>query len=338
MSDEDITKEINEAIEQSIEENKPEAPADELVESQADSTEGEFKTGITGDMDIGKVAGEENAEDRDRDNEAGEEDKETEEGKETDELAGESKESKNDEVTDETVTTAVSHGIMSVAEARSFGSNLQLQRTIDIVIEQNRLALLEDTNKEVVAKEEEAGLLTLPKLDPEKYDSDIIEILESLKNEVNLGRAEINDLRANRQIENSANKQASDAELGRWFDKRCVELGKDFEGAIGVGDTDSLMQGSTELVTREEIVRLMTIMSDGYAAQGLGVPPINDLFDFATKSVLSEEFKAADEAALKGKLGKRSGQMINRVGRSSGSEKVTPEQETANMLAEKFGV
>ncbi len=127
-------------------------------------------------MDVEKGAVGENAEDRDGDNEAGKEDEEIEEGKESDEPTGESKENKSDEVTDETVTTAVSHGIMSVSEARSFGSNSQLQRTIDIVIEQNRLALLEDTSKEGAVKEEEAGLLTLPKLDPEKYDSDIIEI------------------------------------------------------------------------------------------------------------------------------------------------------------------
>ena len=330
MSNEGMADEINKAIDESIEESKLKTPAEGSID------EGEHSASIVGDMDIKWGANEDDIEDRIRDNEDDKEGEENEESKEANELSSKPKENESDVVSDETVSDAVSHGIMSVSEARSFGSDARLRHTIDIVKEQNRLVLAEDANRVSGNQEDENGLLELPKLDPEKYDKEIIEIFEALKNEVNKGRTERLELQTNQQTENLASQQAASAALGRWFDMKCSDLGDGFKDSIGVGNTDLLGLGSKELTTRESIAEHMGVMHDGYVAQGREAPSIDELFDSATKSVLSKEFKATDKAALKGKLEKRSGQMLNRVGRSSGSEKLTAEQETANMLIEKF--
>ena len=324
MASEEITAEINAAIEESLESEKV-AGENQPEEKQENTEVGEFDVSIVGDMEESGEAGES------KNSEAEEKNEETEEGEKSGDPSGEAEET--DEVNDRSVSEAVAHGL-SVSEARSFGSNSQLQNTIEIIKEQNRQALLAGTNEE----KGELKPLTLPELDPEKYDKEVIESFRSLVDEANQNREDLARFYENQGQANEATQQAAGAELTRWFDRKCSELGKEYHTSIGEGKTSSLEEGSKELAIRDSIASRMSILSDGYIAQDLGQPSIDELFDSASRDVLHTEFMKVGEQRLKGKIEKRSGQILNRVGRGRENKESTPEQETAAILEEKFGL
>ena len=320
MPSEEMVAEINSAITESLEAEKEVGDSPEGKEEKPET--GEFDVSIVGDMEPEGKADEGIAADGERETEGGEEAKETEKGKAAEET---------DEVDDRSVSEAIAHG-MSVTEARSFKSDNQLQNTINIIKEQNRQALLDDDDVE----RNELKPLTLPELDPEKYDKEVIESFRALIDEANRNRVDLAEFRENQGQVNVATQQAAEAELTRWFDRKLSDLGDGFHASVGEGLTGSLAEGSKELATRDAIASQMSILHDGNVSQGRDTPNIDDLFDTATRIVLHKEFMEIGEQKLKGKLEKRSGQIINRANRSGGSEKVSPEQETANILTEKF--
>ena len=330
MPSEEMIDEINSAITESLEAEKV-IDDDSSEGKQKEAEVGEFDVSVVGDMDSGERDNEENVADSDADSERSEEDKETEEGEETDESADKSKSAETDEVSDQAVSEAVSHG-MSVSEARSFKSDLQLRYTIDIVKEQNRQASIGDDEVGEALKPFE-----LPELDPEKYDKEVIESFKFLVDEANRNRSELAEFRENQGQVSAVSQQAAEAELTRWFDRKCGDLGDGFRASIGEGLTGSLAEGSKELAVRDAIATQMSVLHDGYISQEREVPGIDDLFDSATRIVLHKEFIEAGEQKLKGKLGKRSSQLISRAGGGRESERITPEQETANILTERFG-
>lgn len=332
MSSDEMVAEINSAITESLEAEKT-VDGDPPEGEENKPEVGEFDVSVAGDLDPEERTDENSAADSDANSERSKGDKESEEGEEAGELADKSESAKTDEVSDQTVSEAVSHG-MSVQEARSFKSESQLQHTIDIVKEQNRQVTLDSTDE----KQEELTLLKLPELDPEKYDKEVIESFKSLIDEANRNRSELAELRESQGQVSAVSQQAAEAELTRWFDRKCDDLGDGLRGSIGEGSTNSLTEGSKELATRDAIASQMSVLHDGYVAQGASAPNIDDLFDTATRIVLHKEFIEVGEQKLKGKLGKRSSQLISRAGGGCESEKVSPEQETANILAEKFGL
>ncbi len=319
MPSDEMVAEINSAITESLEAEKT-VDGDPPEGEENKPEVGEFDVSVAGDLDPEERADEP---DENKSDEVAEESKPDE--------ADES--SETDEVSDQAVSEAVSHG-MSVQEARSFKSESQLQHTIDIVKEQNRQATLDSIDE----KQEELTLLKLPELDPEKYDKEVIESFKSLIDEANRNRSELAELRESQGQANAVGQQAAEAELTRWFDRKCGDLEDGLRGSVGEGSTNSLTEGSKELATRDAIASQMSVLHDGYVAQGASAPNIDDLFDTATRIVLHKEFIEVGEQKLKGKLGKRSGQLISRAGGGRESEKVSPEQETANLLTEKFSL
>ncbi|KKM18367.1 hypothetical protein LCGC14_1666430, partial [marine sediment metagenome] len=202
MSSDEMVAEINSAITESLEAEKT-VDGDPPEGEENKPEVGEFDVSVAGDLDPEERTDENSAADSDANSERSKGDKESEEGEEAGELADKSESAKTDEVSDQTVSEAVSHG-MSVQEARSFKSESQLQHTIDIVKEQNRQVTLDSTDE----KQEELTLLKLPELDPEKYDKEVIESFKSLIDEANRNRSELAELRESQGQVSAVSQQA----------------------------------------------------------------------------------------------------------------------------------
>ena len=245
------------------------------------------------------------------------------------------------QINDELFTRAVQAGI-PLAHARKFEN------------EESLLGAVEHYEKAWEQAEAEATpvkkdpLSELPTLDPDVHDPQVIaqfdRLIDIIKQERKAGQTETQAMQERLQdMEDlqadtiSAADNAKKAEGAKWFNGQISGLGKDFQEALGEGDTVSLNQQSKQFENRGKIVEQILILESGYEARGLEITR-DELFEKAARSVLQDEYQQLHETKLSGKLEKRAGQHISRAGGQKVSGAQTPTDFAVAELERKFGI
>ena len=244
-------------------------------------------------------------------------------------------------ISDELFTRAVQAGI-PLAHARKFENEESLLGAV----EHYEKAWKEAEADAAPAKKD--PLSELPTLDPDVHDPQVIaqfdRLIDIIKQEREAGQTEtqamqerlqdMEDLQADTIF---AADNAKNAESAKWFNGQISGLGKDFQEALGEGDTVSLNQQSKQLENRGKIVEQILILESGYEARGLEITR-DELFEKAARSVLQDEYQQLHETKLSGKLEKRAGQHISRAGGQKVSGAQTPTDFAVAELERKFGI
>jgi hypothetical protein len=253
------------------------------------------------------------------------------------EKAPDKKESKKEEKTDEEVPV-ISDALleraaklgMKLVDAKGFQNAQALEGTLTLLEKQ-----AESTSKaveEIPDKKDEETLSDIPKLDPEKYDSEIIAVVEALGKKVTGLESENKSLRSSSD-ERSLRVEEEAATAA--FDSSVNALGKDYEKILGVGNVNTLDESSPEFEARAKLAQRVIMVHNGYVSVGRSV---------SSEQVFAESVKAefpdikvgsvAEQAATA--IASREEQITNPPGKTAGKVTASYEDDIAAELNAKF--
>lgn len=324
--DDQLTKEIDEAVEE-VTVISEDTTEEVLVPSIEEETETVIKKG-------------EKPEEEDFSGESEEEESNSEKEEET--PSGSSVLKANPEsgsppvsFSNKTLSDAIRHGL-TFSEAKSFNSEAELS---DFTARLARDRIADEREQEQVVD----PFTDLPKLDPDNYDQEVIEMFDRLTGIVKGQYETINDFQQSQknfqQQHQEAQNSANLIEVEGWFDKQVSELGDDFKEDLGDGSFSSLDRNGSQYQKRDEIATKMSILIAGHKTNNLPVPTREEIFNTATQMVLSERYGKIESNKLSTKLRNQSKQHIQRANKPSSSVAKTPEdedKELADLLDEKF--
>ena len=233
----------------------------------------------------------------------------------------------------ESLVRAMSNGL-TLSEARSFGSDEELNY-FSGRLELNARSVESKQNQ----KEQEVvdPFADLPKLDPESFDPEVVEMFDKLVGIVKDQHTTIQDYSTQQeQFQNQyfeTSQVANQTEVETWFDSQVENLGDNFKDVLGEGKYNALDKGSPHFKNRDAIANQMSVLLAGYNAQGFPIPPREEVFGMATRSVLSEKFSELKNNELSDKLKEQSKQHIQRANKSSSAVVKTPEEVDAEIAA-----
>lgn len=229
---------------------------------------------------------------------------------------------------------------MGMEDARSFKSNEELSEFISTVKRNLRTQAVAqvqaEAEKKVVKQVKDEDPFKDLELDSEKYDDDVVELFSKMKGVLKKQQEQFDELRQQQVRTVSSNEEAVKREVTQWFDSQIASLGDEFADSLGEGDISTLTSGSSQLVKREEIANQMAIQMAGCQATGSLLPPREKVFADAAQVVLGSEFRKSQERKLQKKLVDRKGKHISRAGGRGEKTKLSPEDEVARMLDEKY--
>ena len=228
---------------------------------------------------------------------------------------------------------------LTYSEASSFGSEEALKEF------SGRIEYQKQTQETEVQQQEQKVVdpfTDLPKLDPENYDPEIIDMFNRLTGIVKGQYETIQGFQENQsQFQTNqdqfqehylaASKATSQAEIENWFDDEVKKLGDDFEDVLGSGKYQTLDQESLQFKNRDAIANHMGILIAGYNSQGLPAPPRSEVFESATRQILADKFGQIKNDKLSGELEKQSKQHIQRANKSTSTAVKTPDEEDADL-------
>jgi len=242
-----------------------------------------------------------------------------------------------EEISDACLTRAVQAGL-SLEEARSFPSSAVLDRAVDSMraaVEAQRPPEEQEAPKEKV--DPFAGV---KKLDPEKYEPEVIELYDSLLDVAKKQHDELEELKSSiaeqSQYSERASHEAVVSEMTNWFDGKVAGLGKDFETVLGAGKMNSLDRYGAQFATREAIANKVAVFLSGYNAAGMQAPDRDEMFDDAARLVLKDTYQQNREKKLSDDLAKRGSQHIQRANSRKTRGHQSPLEEAAEMLNARF--
>ena len=242
------------------------------------------------------------------------------------------------EISDYVLTKAVMAGI-SLENARNFPSEEALLNVIANVEEMSQeLARKQEQNAvSQKSKEQKESILdSLPKLNPDDYEPEVIQMFDALKVVIGKQQEQIESFKNQQQSFIETSQQSNVREVERWFDSQVKSLGGDFSEALGEGGYRTLSPGSSQFAKRDAIAQQMAVMLAGYNATGIEPPPREQVFDAAVRIVLKEEFANRKNKSLADKLKKREGQHISRASGQKGKKSQSPIDETVELINQKF--
>ncbi len=250
------------------------------------------------------------------------------------------------EINNEALTRAV-HAGLSLEEARSFSSEDILSNVVSRLEYQTQQ--YRDWAKETVAhynkqQHEETKpvdpFADLPKLSPEDYDPEVVKMFDHMTGILKEQHVTIQGLQNNQDQFQANNHEAGRGEVERWFDEEIAELGEGFHDVVGKGGYSTLDTNSVEFSNRDAIASQMSILIAGYNAQGIQAPSRKDVFNMASRTVLSNKFNIVENNKLSKQLENQSKQHIQRVNKSRGTAVKTSDEldkEIADAIDQQFG-
>jgi hypothetical protein len=236
-------------------------------------------------------------------------------------------------ISDDALTEAVRAGI-PLAEAREYPSEAALTRAVGIIRQATEKSGQSAGGKE--SKSEDDPLASLPKLDPANYEPEVIEMFDKLTGVIRQQQEAIRSFREHQESTARSSQESAAREVEHWFDEQVSKLGDDFAEALGKGGYASLNRGSAQFASRDKIAAQMSVLLAGYQAAGQSAPSREEVFDMAARHVLRDVYQKVSEKKLASDLAKRSTQHIQRAGGQNNKSKLSPQDETAALLDEKF--
>ena len=328
MPSEELTQEIEQAIDQVVTQKTEEAESEISEETKSDDSDvsAEQPEQTSGVEESTKDTEEVDGESKRDDDSAGE----------TDTTGSEDEDVSAPDLSDEIIARAFGIG-MSMTDVLSFPSEESLERVIDTA-ERMRATVERQFESEDTVVESQDDVLASLELDPEKYEPETIELFKKVSRVLKHQQEQLQSFRQAQEQSIQMAVQSNAREVEQWFDKQVTELGDDFVDTLGAGPYRSLGRGSTQFANREAIANQMAILLAGYTAQGLEAPPREKVFQTAAKVVLSDKFQELRDKQLTKNLAKRSEQHIQRVSGSKAKVKAGDyKEEIAALLDEKFG-
>ena len=317
MVEESLQKEIDEAVEQAVAKPVDESPeqagdkvsSDASLESSSTDTETEEKADVKGEAT----------------------DDATKPTAESDSSVAKA-EIAQPVIGDDAIVRAI-HAGFSPADVRSFPNEEALLRVV---------ARIESTYKATEKVVDDAGddkdtdlLASLPKLDPDVYETDVVKMYDSLVEVIRKQQNSIKSLQSNQGQIARANQESAARDTEKWFDEQVNKLGEDFRDVLGKGGYRTLQPGSIQHTKRDAIANQAAALIAGYRAIGQS-PTRDEVFSQAARLVLGSEYAAAQEKKLTADLAKRSTQHISRANPKGSKSKGDPISEVAAMLDEKY--
>lgn len=325
-----LSPEIDEAISAM---NVEESTRGDFTDEKAEETPGEV---VTEETDIATEEIEDVAEEIEATEEinGGEEAR----GEEAPEETPEEVAPETPEISSDTLERAVAAGI-PVADAKALTPE-SLERVIAARVDasyQEQVDWQREQDKGTVKEKPKDLFADFQKLDSEKYEPEIIEQMERVKEIARNQQAELQEFRDhNEQTAKSVNS-AADREMEQWFDGQVGNLGDDFKESLGEGKYRDLSQGSAQFGNRAEIVQQMSVMDSGYRAQGIEPPSRDELFESAVGLVLRDTYAEVKDKKLQGSLEKQSRQHIRRAGGGKVKSQLNDEEAIAAEIEKRFG-
>ncbi len=235
---------------------------------------------------------------------------------------------------DTVLARAVACGI-TLTEARSFPDNGELNRFVDSV-ERNLVADVPE--KEQTKQDDEPDLFAgLPDLNPDDYSPEVLQHLDRYKEVLLKQQEQMNASDARADSDRESIQDVGRTEMVEWYDKAVADLGDDYKETLGEGAFGLLSETSQAYENRNDIAGQMAILHDGYVAQGIQPPSREALFETAIRVVLPNEQNGIQRRKLEGELEQQASQHIQRPGGVNSKSSKTPEEETAELLDEKYG-
>ncbi len=228
---------------------------------------------------------------------------------------------------------AMSNGL-TLSEARSFGSDEELNY-FSGKLELNARSV--ESNQKQQEQEVVDPFADLPKLDPESFDPEVVEMFDKLVGIVKDQHTTIQDYSTQQeQFQNQyleTSQATNQAEVETWFDSQVESLGDDFKDVLGEGKYNALDKESPHFKNRDAIASQMSVLLAGYNAQGFPIPPREEVFGMATRSVLSGKFSELKSNELSNKLKEQSKQHIQRANKPPSTVAKTPDEEDAEIAS-----
>lgn len=317
MPSDELVNEINQAIETSESKSNDTDTVSGDTEQNAEESQSTEEAQVTTEIDVTTAADDTTEQEVDETNASGDTTVETE------------------SLSDAILERAIRVGI-SLVDAKAFPSEAALSRVVESFEKMDEDSF--KTQQEETATEESTGPLDgLPTLDPEKFEPEVVEAFDALKEVIQQQQEAIQEMRSQQEQTHQSAMNAAGQELEQWFDGQVSALGDDYKEALGDGGLRSLNQGSSQFAKRDAIANQMAVLINGYEASGQPIPPREEVFSMATKLVLSDEMQRINEQKLSGELGKRATQHVNRANGRKATQAQSPEEETAELLNAKFG-
>jgi len=326
---------VKDATTQLADEEQENEDSIEDREEDAEGAEGagdedEVKDDPNSSEDDGEEMDEDQREDGEEEDEAdGEDDESGGDGEETDGSA-ESTLSRN------VVETAVRAGVpINVAE--KFDTDAELLGYVKALHTAPKSdSIKTDEEKEDSKEDSEDLFASLPKLDPEVYEPELIQAIDGMKDIIKRQSESLNEYKRLHEASERAAQEAANRELVEWFDTQVAGLGSGFEESLGKGSYAQLDQGSSQFAKRDALARKVATLLSGYQATGDAVPPRDEVFAEAARLVLRDEYERLNEKKLKQDLQRRGKQHQQRTKGKKGNKSESPDDEAARVLRERF--
>ena len=177
---------------------------------------------------------------------------------------------------------------------------------------------------------------SLPKLDPEHYDDEIIQTFDAMKTMLKEQRDQLQLISDGSADREKANQNEASREIENWFDGRVENLGEDFADVLGKGGHYSLAPGSSQFAKREAIADQVGILMAGYAVSGREEPPRDEIFNTAARSILGDDFQAIRDRNVAAELKLRKGQHLLRPSGAKVVKEQSVEDEAAAQIDAKY--
>ena len=326
-----LEQEIEQAVEESVQEDT--SKESEEVDDTSAKTESFQSEGSTEEVLV--PADEETKEEAPGDTQK-ESEADTQVGDTQGEAGGDTKEPEIVEISPETLASAVSSGL-TLDQARSFKSEEALnQFNVRVNYERSQAAEHQQAQQQTQQQQREYvdPFADLPKLDPESYDPEVVEMFERLTGIARDQQEQIAVFQGQQEQAAAQAQQAGQQEVERWFDSETTGLGDNFKEQLGEGSYRSLQVGSPQAANRDAIADQMSIMIAGYRHHGMSEPPREEIFQSAARAVLSERYsEIANEEFTSNLQNQKQATTSQRVSRARVKRNFTPEEEDEKLGA-----
>lgn len=162
--------------------------------------------------------------------------------------------------------------------------------------------------------EEEDPFASIPDLDPEEYDENLVNGFKMMKDLAKKQAAKI------KELESVGKKAAAE----NFFDSKVAGLGENFVAAL-----------KSDVKKQTALRKQFDVLTAGYKATGETVSP-DAVFEQAVSTIMGDIISKSKEVKKEERLRSRQGQFISRPGNAKTAPKGDVRDEIAEKINEKF--
>ena len=218
---------------------------------------------------------------------------------------------------------------ISDEDIKLFNSPEQLQRLINLVEPNVSIDKSEHKIDNPAEKQQTSDSDFKLALDPELYDPQMYNALQSTAKEINGIKSALNNVLS---VIDRQNAQSFEQE----FESMLSGLGDEFSETMGKGSLSEIGRDNDYYKNRCKLIDEMNTMAAGYSQTGKSMPAPKELFQRAVNGLFSDVIKKNTLKQISDKVQKRSSQIISRPTGKLGKDALSPDQRAASAVKEKL--